>query len=77
MFYDNAADLRDKFKFFLAILLERVVLPSPKIVINLPRTYAKLPCKEEPYRLSGQRDPLVQTERQIDRQTHSVPVTFL
>ena len=31
--------------FFLgAISLRRVVVPSPKIVINLPRTYEKLPC---------------------------------
>ena len=32
---------------------ERVVVSSPQIVINLPRTYEKLHCKEEPYRFSG------------------------
>ena len=32
------------------------MVPSPKIVINLPWTYEKLPCKEEPYQLSGQRE---------------------
>ena len=32
--------------FFLgAISLRWVVLPSPKIVISLPSTYEKLPCK--------------------------------
>ena len=30
-----------------AISLDRVVLPSQKIVINLPRYYMKLPCKGE------------------------------
>ena len=36
-----------------------------QIVINLHRTYEKLHCKEEPYRLSGLRNPLVQTDTQI------------
>ena len=31
----------------------RVVVPSPKIVINLPGTYEKLPCKGEPDRFSS------------------------
>ena len=36
---------RGDFFFFLgAISLGRVVVPSPKIVINLPGTYEKLPC---------------------------------
>ncbi len=34
----------------VAISLGRVVLPSPKIVINLPGTYEKVPCKGEPDR---------------------------
>ena len=40
---------------------------------NLPRTYQKLLCKEEPYRYSGERDPSVQT----DTQTHTDTVTLL
>ena len=43
--------------------LWRVVVPSPKIVINLPRTYEKLHCKGEPYRFGGQRDLLALTDR--------------
>ena len=43
------------------------------VVINLPRTYEKLPCKEEPDRFSGYRDPSaqtdIQTDTQINRQT--------
>ena len=39
-----------KRKFFLGVIsLRRVVVPSPKLVINLPRTYEKLHCKGEPY----------------------------
>ena len=30
-----------------------LVVPSPKIVMNLTRTYADLHCKVEPYRLGG------------------------
>ena len=30
--------------FLCVISLGRVVVPSPKIVINLPGTYEKLPC---------------------------------
>ena len=41
--------------FFLgAIFLGRVVVPSLKIVITLPRAYSKkLYCKGEPYRFRG------------------------
>ncbi len=45
---------------FFIFFLGRVVVRSPKIVINLPGTYEKLPCKGEPDRFSGQRDPLGQ-----------------
>ena len=43
----------DIFKYFLAISPWRLVISSPKLVINLPRTYEKLHCKGEPYRFSG------------------------
>ena len=34
-------------KFFIGVIsLGRVEIPSPKIVINLPRTYEKLPVTE-------------------------------
>ena len=46
------------------ISLERVVVPSPKIVKNLPRAYDWLPCKEEPFRFSGLLDL---RNRQTDR----------
>ena len=36
----------------------------PKIVINLPRSYEKLPRKGELQRFSGSRNPMVQTNRQ-------------
>ena len=39
--------------FLEAFFIGSVVVLSPKIVMNLPRTYEKLPCKEEPDRLSG------------------------
>ena len=55
------------------IFIGRVVVPFPKIVINLPRTYVKLPCKGEPDQFSGYRDPSVQTHRQTERH----PVTLL
>ena len=35
--------------FLRVISLGRVVLPSPRIVINLPRAYKKLHCKGESY----------------------------
>ena len=39
---------RGKGNFFLdAISLGRLVVPSPKIIINTQRTYEKLPCKIE------------------------------
>ena len=44
------------------ISLGRVVVPSHKMLINLPGTYEK----GEPDRFSGKRDPSVQTDRQID-----------
>ena len=44
------------------IYFGRVVVPSPKIVMNLPRTYQALHCKGEPYQFSGQRDPQGQTK---------------
>ena len=37
---------------FLSISKGKVVLPSPKIVLNLPGTYKKLPCKGEADRLA-------------------------
>ena len=37
--------------FLETISLERVVVPFPKIVIILPRTYEKLTCKKEQYQL--------------------------
>ena len=40
-----------------------------RIVINLPRTYEKLPCKGESNLFCGQRDPSVQTNRHTDKQT--------
>ena len=39
--------------FHWVISLGRVVLPSPKIVINLPRTNEKVHCKGETYWFSG------------------------
>ena len=48
--------------FFLrAISLERVV-----VVVYLPKTYEKLPCKREPYRFSVWRDPLVHRDRHTE-----------
>ena len=47
-------------------LLGRQIKPPPKIVKNLPIlpiTNEELPCKGEPYRLSGQRDPLLHSHR--------------
>ena len=51
--------LKEKYKIIKgaiilrAISLGRVAVPSPKIIIKLPRTYEKLHCKGEPYRFSG------------------------
>ena len=47
---------------FLGLNLGRVMVPLPKIVVNLPRNYEKLPCKEDPYQFSGYRDPSPQTK---------------
>ena len=41
------------YSFFSFALLEIIRAPSPKIVINLPRTFKKLHYKGEPYRFSG------------------------
>ena len=49
-----------------AISLGMVVVPSLKIVINLPRTYEKLPCKGEPYQFIGKRDSSLQRNKQTD-----------
>ena len=50
--------------FFLGtISLGRVVVPSHKIVINLPGTYKKLHCKYGLYRFSGQQDLSLQTKK--------------
>ena len=65
--------LYTKIFFFFVISLVMVVVPSPKIVINLPGTYVKLPCHGEPDWFSSSRDPSVQTDKQTD--TH--PVTLL
>ena len=46
--------------FSMGFFLGRVVVPSPKLVINHPRTHEKLPCKGEPYQFS------VQTKRQTN-----------
>ncbi len=67
------------FSFFWGV---GVVPPPKKIYINLPWTYEKLPCKGEPDRSSGQRDPLLQTNKQtnivllciIDQQLRPQPI---
>ena len=53
----RAVDLRS---FSILVLKSRVkgpislkVITSPLIVINLPWTYEKLHCKEEPYRMGS------------------------
>ena len=51
------------FRIVLLISLWRIMVPCPKLVINLLRTYEKLLCKGEIYQFSGKRDPSVQTER--------------
>ena len=48
-----------------SFFIGRVEISSPRIVKNLPCTYNKLHCKGEPYRLSGYRDPLIQTKKLI------------
>ncbi len=65
------------FLFFFVISLGRVVVPSPKIAINLSGTYEKPPCKGESYWFSSQRDPLVQTYKHTDKQKDSNHVTLL
>ena len=46
-----------------------LVVPSFKKIINLPRTYEKLPAKGEPDRFNNQRDSWVQTYKHTDKQT--------
>ena len=62
-----------------AIFLGRVMVPSPKIVVNNSRTLEKLRCKGEPQRFRGQLDPSVQTNRQllIYKGFHPTLFTFL
>ena len=51
---DPLFSILKRYFFFLEVIsLGTVVVPSPKIVINLPRTYEELPCKGESYRFSG------------------------
>ena len=45
----------DGYFFYITVSFGRVVVP--------PRTYEKLHCKGEPYRSSGYRYPVVQTDR--------------
>ncbi len=58
--------------YFVTRIFDNFVVSSkfsmkiPQIAINLPSSYEKLHCKGIPYQFSGQRDPLVQTERQTD-----------
>ena len=48
--------------FYLGFIsIVRGVIPSHKIVMNLPSLYEKLSCKGELYRFSAERDPSVQT----------------
>ena len=61
--------LLDQRLVFFVISLGRVVVPSRKIVKNLPGTYEKLPCKGKSYRFSSYRDPSVQTNTQTNTQT--------
>ena len=49
---------------FFYIFLRRVIVPFPKIFINLPRTNEKLHCKGEPYRFSSYQDSSVHTDTQ-------------
>ncbi len=46
---------------FLPVHLRREVVPSPEIVINLPRNYEKLHCNGESQGCNGY--PTVQTDR--------------
>ena len=49
----------------MAISLVRVLVPSLKKITNLLRTYTKINCKGEPYRLIGYGDPSVQRSSSI------------
>ena len=46
----------------LVIYLGRLVVPTPKIVINLSWTYEKLHCNRKPYRFSCKQDPSLHTD---------------
>ena len=46
-------ELFNLYLFSRAFSHKKVVVPSLKIAINLPRTYKKLHFKGEPYRISG------------------------
>ncbi len=52
--------------FLGLISLGRVLVLSPKIVINLPRTNEKLHSKGEPDWFSGKQDSFVQTDRHVE-----------
>ena len=49
----------------------------PKIFINLPRTYEKLHCKREQYRLSGYRDTSLQYKKKLKILTSDVEYNLL
>ena len=49
---------------------------SISLAINLPRTYAKLHCKREPYKFSGLWDPSVHTDRQTHRDSVTLALTW-
>ena len=77
LYFLLAASIRKKVFFFWggdffleAISLGKVV-PSPKLVINLLRTYEKLSCKGEPYQFSCQ-----QTDTQTDKETNILLLYF-
>ena len=52
--------------FSVTIYLGRFVVTSPKIFINLARTYEKPHCKGVPHPFSGWGDNLVHTQRKIE-----------
>ena len=61
------------FIFLGALYIGRVVVPTPKKVMNLSRTYEKENYKRELYRFSSYRDHLLQT----NRHTNTDPVMFI
>ena len=65
----------------------KVLEPSPTIVVNNTRTFEKIRCKgesyrvrillnKESYRFIGYRDPLVQTDRHTHTQTQTLLLLF-